>query len=310
MILIPDKVSKAKRLAMFDFDGTMVKPKNGRRFPKDRSDWEWWSPHVPDVIHDYVRRRFRIVLVTDQSKPWKIEMIRDVLEVLGVSATVVIGTEPETKKPHIGQFLSAIPESSFDKTKSFFVGDAAGRPGDWADTDRRFAEAIGVRFYTPEELFRGGEIERPPPPHLDTQMWAKQHVLVMVGFPGSGKSTWAHAFAEQHPTTVSRIEGDTYKTAAAMVRAARNIHKAHPEHTLVMDATNGTRERRAAYIEFAKTIGFPVICIWVTTDLKTSLARAQARTTAPKVPAVALYRYQKVFEAPTQDECTVVSISA
>lgn len=300
MILLPDKVSKAKRLAIFDFDWTMVKPKNGRRFPKDRSDWEWWSPRVPEVIRDYARRRFRIVLVTDQSKPWKIDMIRDVLEVLGVSATVVIGTEPETKKPHTGQFLSVIPETSMDKTKSFFVGDAAGRPGDWADTDRRFAEAIGVRFDTPEALFR--EVK------MDTQAWAKKHVLIMVGFPGSGKSTWAQAFAKEHAQTVTRIEGDTYKTATAMVKAARDAHDAHPDHTLVMDATNGTRERRAAYIEFAKSIGFPVVCVWMTTDLKTALARAQARTTAPAVPAVALYRYQKVFEAPTQDECTVVSI--
>lgn len=305
MILLPEKISKAKRLAMFDFDWTMVKPKNGRRFPKDRSDWEWWSPKVPEVIRDYARRRFRIVLVTDQSRPWKLDMIRDVLEELGVSATVVVGSEPETKKPHTGQFYSVLPKGAFDATQSFFVGDAAGRPGDWADTDRRFAEAIGVRFYTPEEMFVVDAPDR-----IETKQWATRHVVVMVGFPGSGKSTWVQAFAKEHAPTVVRIDGDTYKTATAMVKAARDAHAAHPDHTIVMDATNGTRERRAAYIAFAQSIGFPVVCVWITTDLKTSLARAAARTTAPAVPAVALYRYQKVFEAPTQDECTVVSIPA
>ena len=98
MILLPPKISRSKRLAIFDFDWTMVKPKNGRRFPKDRSDWEWWNPRVPDVIRDYARRRYRIVIVTDRSKDWKIDMIRDVVEVLAIPITVVIGFEKEQKK--------------------------------------------------------------------------------------------------------------------------------------------------------------------------------------------------------------------
>jgi len=42
-----------------------------------------------------------------------------------------------------------------DKEVSFFVGDAAGRqyPGgraDFSSTDRKWAENIGLRFFTPE----------------------------------------------------------------------------------------------------------------------------------------------------------------
>ena len=42
-----------------------------------------------------------------------------------------------------------------DKSVSFFVGDAAGRkyPGgkaDFSSTDRKWAENIGLKFYTPE----------------------------------------------------------------------------------------------------------------------------------------------------------------
>ena len=37
-----------------------------------------------------------------------------------------------------------------DKKRSFFVGDAAGRPKDFAGTDRKFAENIGLKFKTPE----------------------------------------------------------------------------------------------------------------------------------------------------------------
>lgn len=37
-----------------------------------------------------------------------------------------------------------------EKVLSFFVGDAAGRPADFASTDRKWALNIGLPFYTPE----------------------------------------------------------------------------------------------------------------------------------------------------------------
>ncbi len=37
-----------------------------------------------------------------------------------------------------------------DKEQSFFVGDAAGRKGDFAGTDRKWALNVGIKFYTPE----------------------------------------------------------------------------------------------------------------------------------------------------------------
>jgi hypothetical protein len=37
--------------------------------------------------------------------------------------------------------------------QSFFVGDAAGRNGDFASTDRKWALNVGVKFYTPEVCY-------------------------------------------------------------------------------------------------------------------------------------------------------------
>lgn len=43
-----------------------------------------------------------------------------------------------------------------DKDQSFFVGDAGGREGDFLDSDKMFAEAYGVRFDVPENVFNSG----------------------------------------------------------------------------------------------------------------------------------------------------------
>lgn len=62
------------------------------------------------------------------------------------------------RKPAIGMWLQFKKEleeagASLDMESSFFVGDAAGRPKDFSDSDLKFAQAIGLQFYTPEEFF-------------------------------------------------------------------------------------------------------------------------------------------------------------
>lgn len=67
------------------------------------------------------------------------------------------------RKPGKGMwdlFVSKLAPSSGsaaapDASLSFYVGDAAGRLGDFADSDKGFAEAAGLRFQTPEEFFGG-----------------------------------------------------------------------------------------------------------------------------------------------------------
>jgi len=44
----------------------------------------------------------------------------------------------------------------YDKKESFYCGDAAGRKGppkDFTDTDLKFGLNIGIKFYTPDQLF-------------------------------------------------------------------------------------------------------------------------------------------------------------
>lgn len=48
---------------------------------------------------------------------------------------------------------SDVVPHAVDLTKCFYVGDAAGRPGDFADSDKAFACAIGIRFRLPEDEF-------------------------------------------------------------------------------------------------------------------------------------------------------------
>lgn len=49
--------------------------------------------------------------------------------------------------------MSLVHGPATDHSKSFFVGDAAGRTADFADTDKGFADNVGIGFRTPEDEF-------------------------------------------------------------------------------------------------------------------------------------------------------------
>ncbi|GME79065.1 unnamed protein product [[Candida] boidinii] len=63
------------------------------------------------------------------------------------------------RKPNTGmwdEFLALIDplEGGVDFEESFYVGDAAGRPKDFSDSDKNFAKNIGLKFHVPEDYFK------------------------------------------------------------------------------------------------------------------------------------------------------------
>lgn len=283
----------AKKVALFDFDGTLVKPREARPFPADAEDWAWWRPNVPSVVQKYAADGWRVVIVTDQTKTWKLDMILQVAGQLALpSLTVLVGVQ--TPKPSPDLFRRSVSLAAHAEV--FMVGDAAGRAHDWSDRDRAFATALGVRFLTPEEAFRTAPPPAPASPRL--QPAAGREVVLLMGYPGSGKST----LARETFSTYVHVEGDALKTPAKMLTAAK---KAVAEgRSVVVDATHPTRAHRAKFIEWANAAGLPARIVWVDTPIETAMERNAHRAAegGPNVPKIAFYVYRKKFEEPTAEE--------
>ena len=97
--------------------------------------------------------------------------VDSVLKDAGVQAAAYVSTmkgkegEPDAfRKPATGMWEHFVEHCNggveVDKANSFYVGDAAGRTQDFSDSDAKFAEAIGVPFKTPEDVF--GSSAMPP----------------------------------------------------------------------------------------------------------------------------------------------------
>ncbi len=278
-----------QKLAVFDFDWTLVKPKGNRKFPSSVDDWEWLYPNVPNTLRHFINNGYNIVVVTNQSKFWKRDQI--LAAMCGFNATIIIAWNKEFYKPNPHMFQVAF--SSYDKNASFYVGDALGRPDDFSDSDKVFAQNIGLRSSPPENLFR--TLSNNPDYMHD---YTESEVIVMVGYPGSGKSTIANAICNKY-SNYMHVKGDDYKTTSAMLKHASTIKS----NNIIFDATNSSMAKRAEYIKYANQNGYKnICCIHVATPMEESYQRNKLRTAQQVVPRIAYSVYNKHFEQPTTNE--------
>lgn len=301
LILGDENKCKGERFAIFDFDNTLVTTKNGSPFAKDRYDWTYRFSNVPLKLNNLYKQGYNVAIRTDQTKAFKIEMIKDVIADLKIPIFTIIGISPQYKKPDVSLAAAYLPNVEF--SKSFYVGDAAGRKEDWSNVDLEFALSLGLDFKTPEEYFSSTPRKQPSPviekikPDTHVQ---KDEIVIMVGIPGSGKSTIAKSML---PLGYEIISGDTAKTWQKMIAALKKSYEGG-KRRFVIDATNVTPEHRKRYIDFGDSVGLPSKCIYVDTPVKVALARNELRD--KKVPPVAIHILNKKLIVPSESEgCTV-----
>jgi bifunctional polynucleotide phosphatase/kinase len=283
------------KMAAFDYDWTLVSPKDGKTFPSNIDDWEWLYPTVPEKIKKYYEDGFMIVIFTNQSKAWKHEQLKLVAASLDIPIFIVIAIDKCDYKPNPILFNMFIRDNKIDKNKSFFIGDALGRKSDFSDSDKVFAENIGIPCYCPEEVFHvKTEIaEIPTIPLTD-----EKQIIIMMGYPGSGKSTIAKNICKNE--SFIYIEGDLYKSSTKMIKAASEYISQNK--SIIFDATNSSSKKRKEYVDFGKTHNYKVICIHVSTPLDVSYKRNKLRNYEKYVPKIAYSVYSKHYEQPSENE--------
>ncbi|MEU4807399.1 AAA family ATPase [Actinosynnema sp. NPDC023587] len=121
-------------------------------------------------------------------------------------------------------------------------------------------------------------------------------VVLLIGVAGSGKTTLAHALAEQDPAAAvlsfddCRAElagdaGDQSVTPAAVdLTHARLAERCAQHVSTVLDATSVRAEHRRVVLDLAAEHDVPVVAVVVDTPLETALARQLDRPATRQVP--------------------------
>lgn len=128
------------------------------------------------------------------------------------------------------------------------------------------------------------------------QYTAPMPMLLLMGIPGSGKSSWARVFVETHPryriisTDAIRaalygdeaIQGDWSQIWFQVLSQWREGILSLRQGVLdglIYDATNARRRHRREVIATARDVGFtPIILVWVDLPLGVALERNRRRS--------------------------------
>ncbi|TNY24578.1 putative DNA 3'-phosphatase Tpp1 [Rhodotorula diobovata] len=282
------------KIAAFDLDGTVIRPLGGKAFPKSSFDWEFCGPEVVPKLRATYRQGYSLLLISNQasSVPSLASDFRKKLPFVARKIGVPLRAFAcfdfdEFRKPAPGMWHAFAERfnggASIDYSASFYVGDAAGRPADHADTDRKFALNTGLRFLTPEQFFLGHEADPdwtlwgwhphaydhtlPPPPQLADPAAATlgaddaPEVVLLVGPPAVGKTAYA-AQLEQEGYLVLRLPRDAAPAAlepalhAALTRPPSS--GAPTPRGLIIDASLPTRRARARLLAAVRASAAPV----------------------------------------------------
>lgn len=296
-------------IAAFDMDHTLIKPKDGKEFPTGVSDWKWVRSSVPGNIKKLYENGYAIYIFTNQTKEWKIDMIKESLGTLNIPIKVIVGfgssKDPKViRKPNKKLFFDYVKvsvASNFSK-KSFYTGDAHDASIHFSDSDRKFAENIGMKFKIPEEIF---PIELTKKKDIKNYEKDYQEIIIFVGYPASGKSS----FARKKLKSYQILHSDELKTLDKMISAAKKY--LDESYSVVFDATNPKPESRAKIIELAKKYDIPVRCFVFNVDIETAMEFNTKRfnETGKKIPKIAFYLFRKNYIKPTKEECKIVEIN-
>ncbi|XP_053687390.1 uncharacterized protein F21D5.5 isoform X2 [Sabethes cyaneus] len=259
-------LNSSNKIAAYDMDGTLIKTKSaGISKGKLKID------------------EFKTKIEALQSK-------------LNIPLQVYISTgKGEYRKPLTGMWDKMCQlyndDLEVDKVHSFYVGDAAGRleqkkpvkrKKDHSCVDRLMALNVGIPFFTPEVHFQNAKDLEWTKPEFDPKsvfefrellspsgskmVSSEPEVIVMVGFPGSGKSSFVRANLESKGYTLINRDtlGSWQKCVSLLESALRNKKSA------VIDNTNPDVESRKRFVEVAKKRNVPCRCFVMNVSYKQS----------------------------------------
>lgn len=325
----------AKNIAAFDLDDTVIKTKSGKRFQKDHTDWQFFNDKVQSKLTELHKTNHLIMIISNKRGIEKGKMTVTQFESKLNAIYIALNKLPFIclyatgddvyRKPRIGlweNFLLSRPANPPDLSSSFYCGDAAGRPTDFADTDYKFALNAELPFKLPLQIFgslsdKAVEI-LPVPTHPSSFLPTGNYdlaflydltehiVIVLTGSQASGKSTISSFLNREGYEIVSQ---DKLKTLAKTKKALKT-HLTNGDN-VVIDNTNSSKTNRKVWIDIAKEFATPhIVSIHLTADKHMSLHLNTYRnlydmTRDPmkkRVPDVAIHSYFKRFEQPTKDE--------
>ncbi len=306
-MLSPTNSPDFDKIAAFDMDNTLTYAEN-HLYPSDPDDVHL----LPDrlrVLNEFARKGYRILLFTNQkAKSYKtvqkrLTRVRNFIRKVNVPITAFVSSGDyvdveSSRKPGIGAWRYFLEHATkYKNSEVIFCGDALGRPGDFSDSDKKFAENVRdvleqkVTIVEPENLFA--------PQKIAINLTNQPLLILTVGAPGTGKSHFANEVVRitdeiisnnllaETSTPFVRINKDDMKS-----KWLKNFKQAVQDRSnIIVDNTNASFEDRLKLYELAQ--GYKYIVVYFVNDGR----RFNSQRDKP-IPTIVYHMYFKKLNSP------------
>ncbi len=291
----PNLKNKTVKLACFDLDHTLIKPKDGRTFPKTPIDFVLWHDNlVKEKIQSLHEQGYKLVIFSNQSdvvKPGKkrdiylgkIQFLKD-QQLYGKFNILMSLRKDHCRKPNTGMWDYLLNRTNIqvDYQNSFYIGDAAGRTKsvhhrkDFSCSDRMWAYNVGLPFKTPEEFFLqqptnlnfempklAEEIFESDSPDELEEGYLDYSVIMLVAPPASGKTALSQDLKQKGYQIVSQ---DVLGSKSKCLTKMKELLDAGDK--IVLDNTNTKLDYRKSFTDIlnSKDISYCAVVIDSTKD--------------------------------------------
>ena len=260
-----------QKIAAFDLDDTIIKPSDGQKFSKGSDDWEFYNDQVIKKLTEYSNKGYFIVIISNQKgisrgqikiEDWQ-EKIEKIAGLYNNDLFIFCALKDDMyRKPRTGLWDKFIKGNLKD---SFFCGDAGGLfkrtvnginlNKDFSDSDAKFAHNIGIEFIHRDHFIYGVENNYNISYPVDFSQLKEikhkfeslkcQEVIINVGFPASGKSTFTKNYIISKGYEC--INQDTLKTKQKCLKLF--IENLQNGKSIVVDNTNLSKDSRKMFID-------------------------------------------------------------
>lgn len=306
----------------YDFDETLVKLRTSDILP-DRAD----KLREQHKTHNILIFSNQGGIQECKTTHIEVQKLMDVFESkLGIPCSFFYASNDDRyRKPFVGMVnvLRTLTNTKIE----WYCGDAGGRDGDFNISDLYFANNAGIRYVTPEEVFKGASYRAPKKKsHYTGDVWrdglqtktydivstmsdtdavcalcpldlSVRYLVIMVGPQGCGKSTLSAALAKTYGFGI--INGDKLKTIAKMDAQFSVLRSNDTVRGIVIDNTNTKKETRDHWL--AQSEGFVVLMVHfkLPKEQVFHLTRYREFHGGSHISSVAIHT---TYEPPTDDE--------
>lgn len=306
-------------LAVFDLDGTLIETKSGKIMPIDSNDWLYRTKNVITKLQDY-NKTHQVVIITNQMglvanqdryNNWKAKL-KTIATQINIPLYILVSIANDQYRKPMPSFWTVLKSLNYNSI-SFYCGDAMGRKNDHSDSDLKFALNGKIPFKTPEEIFENRTINIPPinyKAHDEIKKYSvnlnqpfvpkDKEIIILVGFPGSGKSSLTKELLKHQYTSINQ---DTLKTKAKCIKECEKLMKENK--SIIIDNTNPSVDARKVYIDLAKKMKYYVRVFVFDVSMEFAIHNAKYRVyknIQKMIPSIAYNMYRKNYSEPTKAE--------